>query len=68
MRSTLLGFNGSNILNTASTANGANYALLDETTFDESAVYTHSINYYLLSKSTGFFNSSNAFNAFSSAY
>lgn len=38
LRSTLFGFKGSNILITASTANGANYALLDETTFDESAV------------------------------
>lgn len=42
LRSTLLDLRGSTILKIASTASGANYALLDETTFDESAVYTHS--------------------------
>ena len=38
LRSTILGLRGSTILKTASTASGANYALLDETTLDESAV------------------------------
>lgn len=40
------------ILKTASTAIGANYVLLAETTFEDKAVVTHSISDYLSSRST----------------
>jgi len=67
LKSTLTSLSFSTILITASTASGANYVELDETTLDAKDVCTHYINYSLLFKSTTTFISSNISNALFSA-